>query len=87
MTHSNRTLVYFEKWIDPVAEEMLAGKNGIDLHRLSFGAAEEGNWAELAEAHGFQLLASNEIQPPFIPERPLIERCPNLLAFSVNGAG
>ena len=87
MTAETKKLVYFEKWIDPVAEEMLAGKNGIDLHRLSFGDAEEGNWAALAEAHGFQLLASNEIQPPFIPERPLIERCPNLLAFSVTGAG
>ena len=87
MTTKSKKLVYFEKWMDPVAEEMLAGKDGIDLHRLSFGDAEEGNWAALAEAHGYQLLASNEIQPPFIPERPLIERCPNLLAFSVTGAG
>jgi len=43
MTAETKKLVYFEKWIDPVAEEILAGKNGIDLHRLSFGDAEEGN--------------------------------------------
>ncbi|MCH7937495.1 MAG: hydroxyacid dehydrogenase [Proteobacteria bacterium] len=87
MTAETKKLVYFEKWMDPVAEQILAGKDGIDLHRLGFGDAEEGNWAALAEAHGYQLLASNEIRPPFIPERPLIERCPNLLAFSVTGAG
>lgn len=87
MTAKTKKLVYFEKWMDPVAEEMLAGKDAIELHKLSFGDAEEGNWAALAEAHGYQLLASTEIQLPFIPERPLIERCPNLLAFSVTGAG
>ena len=87
MTTEIKKLVYFEKWMDPVAESMLGGENGVDLQRLSFDDAPDGNWAALEQAHGYQLLASNEIRPPFIPDRPLIERCSNLLAFSVTGAG
>ncbi len=87
MTAETKKLVYFEKWMDPVAEEILSGKDGIDLHKLSFGDPEEGNWAALAEAHGYQLLPTYEIQEPFFPKKPLIDRCPNLLAFSVTGSG
>ncbi|MCH7865423.1 MAG: hydroxyacid dehydrogenase [Proteobacteria bacterium] len=87
MTTATKKLVYFEKWMDPVAESMLGGENGVDLQRLGFDDAPDGNWAALEQAHGYQLLASNEIRPPFIPGRPLIERCPNLLAISVTGAG
>ena len=87
MTAETKKLVYFEKWMDPVAEELLAGKDGIDLHKLSFGESEEGNWAALAEAHGYQLLPTYEIEEPFFPKKPLIDRCLNLLAFSVTGSG
>ncbi len=41
MTAKTKKLVYFEKWMDPVAEEMLSGKDGINLHKLSFGDPEE----------------------------------------------
>ncbi len=87
MTHSNRTLVYFEKWMDPVGAEIIEGEAGIDLRRLGFSDDEEANWAVLANAHGYQLLPAFEIQPPFIPDKAMIDRCPDMLAFSVSGAG
>jgi D-3-phosphoglycerate dehydrogenase len=87
MTHSNRTLVYFEKWMDPVGPEIIEGEAGIGLRRLGFADDEEANWAALADAHGYQMLPAFEIQPPFIPDKALIGRCPNMLAFSVSGAG
>ena len=86
MTATPKTLVYFETWMDPVAERMLSDAPGVQLQRLSFDHAEDA-WAALERSHGYQLLASTEIRAPFLPERPLIERCPNLLAFSVTGAG
>ena len=87
MTANDKNLVYFEKWMDPVAEGIIAAEKGIALKRLSFDGPADDNWAVLEQAHGYQLMPSNEIQPPFLPHRPLIERCPHLLAFSVTGAG
>lgn len=87
MTTKTKNLVCFEKWMDPVGETILEGAGGIDLHMLSFADPEDGNWRALADAHGYQLLPTYEIQEPFFPKKPLIERCPNLLAFSVTGSG
>ena len=87
MTAKPKNLVYFDKWMDPVAAGILEAEQGIDLKRLNFDDEPDANWSALEKAHGYQLLASNEIQPPFLPGRPLIERCPNLLAVSVTGAG
>ncbi|MGH6660505.1 MAG: hydroxyacid dehydrogenase [Rhodospirillales bacterium] len=80
-------LVYFENWMDPVAERMLKGDKGIRLERLRFADAPENNWREMETAHGYQLLAGYEIREPYVPKRPLIARCPNLLAISTTGAG
>ena len=80
-------LVYFENWMDPVAERMLKGDKGISLERLRFADAPESNWRAMEAAHGYQLLAGYEIREPFVPKRPLIARCPNLLAISTTGAG
>ena len=87
MTPTPKNLVYFENWSDPVAEEILKGQDGINLRKLAFADPEDGNWEALASAHGYQLLPTYEIQEPFFPKKPLIERCPNLLAFSVTGSG
>ncbi|MFQ5763678.1 MAG: hydroxyacid dehydrogenase [Rhodospirillales bacterium] len=87
MPENPKSLVFFENWMDPVAEAMLAKEPGIRLTRLRFAGAVDDNWRALEAAHGYQLMASTEIQPPYLPHRALIARCPNLLAFSVTGAG
>jgi len=87
MTTKTKNLVYFEKWMDPVAETMLAGEADIALRKLTYAAAEDANWAVVEQAHGIQLLPAFETRAPFLPGRALIERCPDLLAFSVTGTG
>ena len=87
MTTKSINLVCFEKWMDSVGEDIINGADGIDLQMLSFANPEDGNWEALVAAHGYQLLPTYEIQEPFFPKKPLIDRCPNLLAFSVTGAG
>ncbi|NQU61496.1 MAG: hydroxyacid dehydrogenase [Rhodospirillales bacterium] len=87
MAEHVNNLVYFENWMRPVAEEILGAQKGINLQCLSFADDADANWSALESAHGYQLLASTEMKAPFIPKKELIERCPNLLAFSVTGAG
>ena len=87
MSSKTKNLIYFEKWMDPVAETMLAGEADINLQKLNFDSPEDENWAAVEKAHGIQLLPTFETREPFFPERALIERCPDLLAFSVTGAG
>ncbi len=87
MTQKPRNLVFFDTWMDPVAERILGAEKDVRLQRLSFADAERDNWRALEAAHGYQLLAGYEIREPFVPKRPLIARCPNLLAVSTTGAG
>lgn len=87
MTPDVKTLVYFERWMDPVAERMLADEKDVRLGKLAFADAPEKNWPALEAAHGYQLLPAYDMRGRFLPDRSLIERCPNLLAVSTTGAG
>ena len=87
LTMKKKNLIYFEKWMDPVAETILADEEGINLERITFDTVVDDNWALVEKAHGLQLLPTFETRRPFFPDRILIERCPNLLALSVTGAG
>ncbi|MEE2699040.1 MAG: hydroxyacid dehydrogenase [Pseudomonadota bacterium] len=87
MKTNKKNLIFFEKWMDPVAETILACESDIILQRLTFDTVEDENWAIIEKAHGIQLLPTFETQHPFFPDQAFIERCPNLLAFSVTGAG
>jgi len=87
MTTTIKNLVCFEKWMDPIGNAIIDGAGDIDMHMLSFNDDAAVNWDVMAKAHGYQLLPTYEIQEPFFPTKPLIDRCPNLLAFSVTGAG
>ena len=87
MSTKKKNLVYFEKWMDPVAETLLESKADINLQKLTFETVADDNWAVVEKAHGIQLLPTFETRKPFFPERALIERCPDLLAVSVTGAG
>ncbi|MBC8338148.1 MAG: hydroxyacid dehydrogenase [Rhodospirillales bacterium] len=87
MTSKTKNLVFFEKWMDPIAETMLDGEDGINLQKLTYDSPEKDNWAALEQAHGLQLLPAFETRAPFMPGRALIERCPELLAVSVTGTG
>ena len=82
-----KTLVYFEKWMDPVALDVLAPESDIAVERLAFEGDDAAAWAALERAHGYQLMPSTETLRRWFPTRELIERCPNLLAVSATGAG
>lgn len=79
-------LVYFERWADPVAEELLRSDPGVRLVRLSYADPDEKIYAALASAHGYQV-SSARGEIAYAPERELLARCPRLLAVSAQGAG
>jgi D-3-phosphoglycerate dehydrogenase / 2-oxoglutarate reductase len=79
---TKRKLVFFERWADPIAEEVLSKKSWIELVRLRYDDPPEVVWAALESAHGYQWPRA-----PYLGTRELIARCPNLLAMSAQGAG
>ncbi len=54
-------LVYFDQWTDPVAGELFADHDGIDVARLEITGHVDANWAALEAAHGYQSLIRTEL--------------------------
>ncbi|HVY16795.1 MAG TPA: hydroxyacid dehydrogenase [Rhodopila sp.] len=87
MAINRKRLVYFERWFDPIAEQILGGQDDIELVRLLYADPQADNWADLSTAVGYQVSARTELQEPWFGNAALMERCPNLLAMSSAGAG
>jgi len=82
-----RNLVHFEQWMDPIGPEIIGADGNIKLQTLTQNAPSDAIWTKLETAHGYQLLPSTETLRAFHPDRPFLERCPNLLCISSSGAG
>jgi len=87
VAQQNKKLVFFEKWIDPLAGTLIAEEKGIDVVRLTYDAPEEDNWQVMAEAHGYQIRPGAELKEPWFGSRELLDACPNLLAICTPGVG
>ncbi|HVZ10400.1 NAD(P)-dependent oxidoreductase [Rhodopila sp.] len=87
MAINRKRLAFFERWFDPVAEQILGAQDDIELVRLSYDAAAADNWAELATSCGYQIGARTELREPWFGDAALLARCPTLLAISSTGAG
>jgi D-3-phosphoglycerate dehydrogenase len=82
-----KRLAYFERWIDPVALQMLDACPDIELLRLDYAAKADDNWQALSSVHGYQVSTRGDLQAPWFGDGKLVARCPNLLAISSTGAG
>ena len=82
-----KRLVYFDSFMDPIANAIIGRRDDIDLVGLDYDAAETDNWTEIAQAHGYQVQPRGELRQPWFPEAKLLARCPNLIAVSSTGAG
>ncbi|HLI11097.1 MAG TPA: hydroxyacid dehydrogenase [Alphaproteobacteria bacterium] len=79
-------LVYFERWADPVAEEILRSAPRLRLTRLTRDDPPEKVWAALTSAHGYQI-SSARSNANYPVDKELLARCPRLVAVSTQGAG
>jgi D-3-phosphoglycerate dehydrogenase len=82
-----KRLVYFDSFMDPIANAIIGRRDDIDLVRLVYDTPQPDNWSEISQAHGYQVQARGELQEPFFPDAKLLARCPNMLAVSSTGAG
>lgn len=87
MAVNRKRLVYFERWFDPVAEQILGAQDDIELARLHYADPQDENWAAIASACGYQVSARTELMEPWFGTAELLSRCPQMLAMSSAGAG
>jgi D-3-phosphoglycerate dehydrogenase / 2-oxoglutarate reductase len=87
MALNRKRLVYFERWFDPIAEQILDAQDDIELIRLLYDDPETDNWPSLETAVGYQVSAGTELRKPWGGDAALLARCPNMLAMSSAGAG
>lgn len=87
MATNVKRLAYFEQWVDPVAEEILAARDDIELVLRRYADPDGDNEAVMARVHGYQIAPRTELREPWFGDGDLIRRCPQLLAISSTGAG
>lgn len=80
-------LVYFERWMNGHAVDILGKSPGIDLVHLRHDAGADANEPELQTMHGYQIMPRTELDPAYLADRAFIERMPSLLAVCSTGAG
>lgn len=75
-------------WINPVYDQMMQAEPGIQLDILNVQGDPDAGWQQLAQAHVYQIAATKDDLPKiFFAHQSLLDRCPNLLVVSSNGAG
>lgn len=81
-------LVYFERWADPVAEEILADEPRIEVRRLTYDMPQSEVRQAMGAAHVYQVKSARDELPAHLHvTADLLARCPDLLAVSTWGAG
>ncbi|NND48953.1 MAG: hydroxyacid dehydrogenase [Rhizobiales bacterium] len=87
MTANIAKLVYFERWMNGHAVDILGKSPGIDLVHLRHETGPDANEMELQTMHGYQIMPRTELDPAYLADRAFIARMPNLLAVCSTGAG
>jgi D-3-phosphoglycerate dehydrogenase len=82
-----KRLVYFDSFMDPIANAIISKRDDIDLVRLDYAASDASNWSEFRAAHGYQVQPRAELREPFFGDANPLARSPNMLALSSTGAG
>jgi D-3-phosphoglycerate dehydrogenase len=85
---SHKIVVRFNLWYHPAMEERFAREPDIELRTCDLRGPEDKAWADLAEAHAYQISAArDELPRRWFATSELLERCPRLLCVSTTGAG
>ena len=87
MTANIAKLIYFERWMQGHAVEILSKSDIVDLVRLEFGSGTAVNEIELQTMHGYQIMPRTELDPDYEAAAAFVRRMPNLLAVGSSGAG
>jgi D-3-phosphoglycerate dehydrogenase / 2-oxoglutarate reductase len=81
-------VVRFNHWMSPEFESRLAEDKNVSLKVIDLQGDEQLAWAELSQAHIYQITAAvNELPAQYRVTEQFLQRCPNLLCISSGGAG
>jgi D-3-phosphoglycerate dehydrogenase / 2-oxoglutarate reductase len=86
-----RPRLVYERWTDPVADDILRLAD-IDVVKLDLPSPAEQGWAALESAHGYQVATRTDVAgtangTQWLAGPALVDRCENLLAVCSAGAG
>src|SRR4030081_3417216 len=88
MTVNNKRVFYVKYLAHPVYEEIIKARPDVRLDRLENESPDAVSAPILSAAHAYQIgAARDELAPHFHVHRDLLQRAPNLLIVSSNGAG
>ena len=83
-----KIVVRFNQWYDPAMAERFAREPDIELRTVERQGDPALVWPHLSQAHAFQVSsAKDELPRQWFVTAELLERCPDLLCVSSNGAG
>jgi D-3-phosphoglycerate dehydrogenase / 2-oxoglutarate reductase len=81
-------VVRFNHWMSPEFGDLLAQEKNLSLAVMDLKGDEQQAWAQLSQAHIYQITAAvNELPPQYRVTRQFLQRCPALLCVSSGGAG
>src|SRR3978361_220645 len=87
MTVNSKRVFYVKYLPNEIYVDMLRSRPDVRLDRLENDSPEEVSAPILAAAHAYQVgAARDELAPHFHVHRDLLQRAPNLLIVSSNGA-
>jgi D-3-phosphoglycerate dehydrogenase / 2-oxoglutarate reductase len=80
--------VRFNHWMSPEFGDLLAQEKNLSLAVMDLKGDEHQAWAQLSQAHIYQITAAvNELPPQYRVTAQFLQRCPALLCVSSGGAG
>src|SRR5450755_3361358 len=88
MSVNNKRVFYVKYLANPIYAEILQARPDVRLDRLENESPDEISAPILAAAHAYQIgAARDELAKHFHADQDLLQRAPNLLIVSSNGAG
>ena len=88
MTVNSKRVFYVKYLAHPVYEEILKARPDVRLDRLENESPDAAVAPIVSAAHAYQIgAARDELAPHFHVHQDLLQRAPNLLIVSSNGAG
>jgi D-3-phosphoglycerate dehydrogenase len=88
MAPNTKRVFYVNNVAAPVYLDILAKRQDVQVDKLVNDTPDDRAEPVLALAHAYQIGSSRqELAPKFQGYTPLLNRCPNLLVLSTNGAG
>lgn len=88
MSQNQWRMIYFDLWTHEAGRTMVEQASELDMIRLERARPAEEIWRQLAGVHGYQIGSARQELPTHLHgTASFLERTPDLLAISADGAG